>query len=315
MYKLEFLELREKIIMVKHAKEIKIAIAAIVAIVLVFFGMNFLKGMSLFSSDNVYFLTFDDISGLSTSSPIYANGYRVGVVKGVKYDYSHPGSDIKVEADIDPNLQVPEGSTAEIVSDMLGNVRVNLLVGDGTAGIIKPGGTIPGAASQGALGQVKDMIPAIEKMLPKLDSILVSVNTLLADPAIAQSLHNIRHITNDLTTSTRELNTLMANANKQLPGLMTKADGVLTNAHQLTGKLSEVDVAGTMTKVDATLNNVQKLTTELNNNQGSLGLLMKDPTLYQNLNATLVSADSLLVNFKAHPKRYIHFSVFGKKDK
>lgn len=299
----------------KHAKEIRIALVAIIGVVLLFFGMNFLKGMSLFSSNNLYYMTFKDISGLSSSSPIYTNGYRVGVVKSVSYDYNNPGSDVKVEVDIDPKLQVPKGSTAEIVSDMLGNVRVNLIIDNDGTGIIAPGQTIPGEVNSGALGKVKDLVPVIEKMLPKLDSILASVNTLVADPAIAGSLHNIQHITNDLTTTTRELNTLMAGVNKQVPTLMTKAGGVLDNATQLTGNLSAIDVAGTMAKVDATLANVQQLTTALNNNQGTLGLLMKDRQLYNNLNKTMLSADSLLIDFKAHPKRYIHFSVFGKKDK
>ena len=299
----------------KHAKEIRIALVAIIGVVLLFFGMNFLKGMSLFSSNNLYYMTFKDISGLSSSSPIYTNGYRVGVVKSVSYDYNNPGADVKVEVDIDPKLQVPKGSTAEIVSDMLGNVRVNLIIDNDGTGIIAPGQTIPGEVNSGALGKVKDLVPVIEKMLPKLDSILASVNTLVADPAIAGSLHNIQHITNDLTTTTRELNTLMAGVNKQVPTLMTKAGGVLDNATQLTGNLSAIDVAGTMAKVDATLANVQQLTTALNNNQGTLGLLMKDRQLYNNLNKTMLSADSLLIDFKAHPKRYIHFSVFGKKDK
>ena len=299
----------------KHLKEIKIALVTIVGIILLFFGMSFLKGMSLFSSNNNYFLTFRDISGLSSSSPIYANGYRVGVVKRVHYDYDHPESEIRVEADIDPKLKVPNGSKAEIVSDMLGNVQVNLIVASDGTGFIEPGGTIPGDVSSGALGEVKKMIPTIQNMLPKLDSILANLNGLMADPAIASSLHNIQHVTSDLTTTTRQLNTLMAAVNHQVPGLMKKADGVLENANQLTNNLSSVDVAGTMAKVDMTLANVQKFTTDLNNNQGSLGLLMRDPQLYNNLNTTVQSADSLLVNFKAHPKRYIHFSVFGKKDK
>lgn len=299
----------------KHFKEIKIALVAIVAIILLFFGMNFLKGMSLFSSNNLYYMTFKDISGLSSSSPIYTNGYRVGVVKSVSYDYSNPGSDVKVEVDIDPKLQVPKGSTAEIVSDLLGNVQVNLIIESDGTGTIEPGQIIPGVVNSGAMGRVKEMIPTIEKMLPKLDSILTSVNTLVADPAIAGSLHNIQRITTDLTASTRELNTLMAGFNRQVPGLMTKANGVLDNASQLTGNLGALDVAGTMAKVDATLANMQQLSEALNNNQGTLGLLMKDRQLYNNLNQIMESANALLSDFKAHPKRYIHFSVFGKKDK
>ena len=299
----------------KITKEPIIAIVAIVAIVLLFFGMNFLKGMNLFSSDQHYFLTFKDVSGLASSSPIYANGYRVGVVDNVLFDYAHPSSDVKVEVSVTPDLQIPKGSTAEIVSDMLGNVQVNLVLKDDGLGVIAPGEVIPGSVNDGALGQVKDMIPAVEKILPKLDSIMASINTLLANPAIAKSLQNVETVSGNLITTTNEVNGLMAKLNKQVPGMMDKAGNVLDNTQKFTGNLSELDVAGTLARVNQTLDNVQQLTAKLNSNEGSLGLLMRDPQLYQNLNATMRDADSLLVNLKAHPKRYVHFSIFGKKDK
>ena len=299
----------------KYKKEIRIALTAIVALVLLFFGMNFLKGMNLFTNDSKYFIAFSDVSGLASSSPIYANGYRVGVVKHVNYDYEHPGEDILVEVGMDPNLKVPRGSYAEIVSDMLGNVQVNLRLKDEGTGFLEKGQTIPGDISGGALGQVKDLIPTVETMLPKLDSILASVNTLLADPAIAHTLHHAETASRNLTTATNELHVLMNNLNRQVPGLMTKAGGVLDQTHQLTAHLNKLDIDATMAKVDQTLANVQLLSEQLNSNQGTLGLMMRDPQLYNNLNDVLLSADSLLVNFKQHPKRYVHFSVFGKKDK
>lgn len=299
----------------KVSKEIRIALVAIVAIVLLYFGMNFLKGMSLFSTNNRYIIAFQDVTGLAASSPIYSNGYRVGVVKKVNYDYKNPEADVQVEVDIDPQLQLPKGSSAEIVSDMLGNVQVNLLVKSDGTGMLKPGDVIPGNTNSGALGQLRDMIPAIEKILPKLDSIMGSLNGLLADPAIAQSLHHVEAVSGNLITTSNELNALMARLNKQMPGIVSKMDGVLDNATQLTGKLNGLDVETTMARVNSTLENVKQLTTQLNSNQGSLGLLMRDPQLYNNLNTTMRDVDSLLVNLKAHPKRYVHFSVFGKKDK
>ena len=295
-------------------KEVKIALVAIAGVIILFFGMNFLKGLNLFSSTDDYFIEFKDISGLSSSCPIYADGFKVGTVKSVIYDYSneHP---TRVVVGLDKQIRIPKGSTAEIESDLMGNVKVNLLLANNPRERVMPGETISGTIQSGAMGKVAAMVPTIEKMLPKLDSILGSLNALLADPALAQSLHNVQTITGNLTTSTAELNKLMASLNKGVPVMMAKADGVLDNTNKLTSNLAQLDIQNTMQQVDQTINNVKELTAKLNSNNGTLGLLMNDPSLYNNLNSTMCSADSLLTNLRQHPKRYVHFSLFGKKDK
>ena len=298
----------------KITKEIKIALVAICGLVIMFIGMNFLKGLNLFSSTSTYFISFDDISGLSSSAPIYADGYKVGAVSDIQYDYDKSGN-IIIKAEIDKQLRIPQGSSAEIVSDMLGNVKVNLLLANNPRERVAIGGIINGNINNGAMGQLQDMVPTVMAILPKLDSIAASLNVLLADPALANSLHNVETVTGNLTVTTSQLNTLLTNLNRDVPGMMKKASNVLDNTTTLTANLSKVDVAGTMAKVDATLQNVEEFTAQLNDREGSLGLLMHDPALYNNMNSTLRSADSLLIDLKAHPKRYVHFSLFGRKDK
>ena len=295
-------------------KEVKIAIVAICGLVILFFGMNFLKGLNLFSSANKYMISFKDISGLASSSPIYADGYKVGVVKNIIYDYNNTGGTM-VEAEIDEKLRIPKGSSAEIVSDMLGNVKVNLLLANNPRERVMPGETIQGGINDGALGQMKNMIPTVMQILPKIDSIVTSVNLLLANPAIASSLQNVETVTGNLTVTTRRLNSLLASLESSVPGMVTRTDSILHNANTLAKNLNQIDVAGTVARVDETLDNVEKFTEQLNNNQGTLGLLMRDPSLYNNLNSTMRSADSLLIDLKAHPKRYVHFSLFARKDK
>ncbi len=298
----------------KLTKEIKIALVAIVGILVMYFGINFLKGMNLFSTNNAYYMTFDDIQGLGASTPIYADGYKVGTVDGMEYDYKENGP-IKVKVDINKDLRIPQGSKAEIVKDLMGNLQVNLLLANNPRERVEPGGIIPGAVNGGMMDKAASLVPVVEKMLPKLDSILTSVNALLADPALAASLHNVETITSNLTVSTRELNTLMAGLNKQVPGMIGKANGVLDNTNRLTANLASLDVQGTLNKVNQTLESAHQFTEKLNSNQGSLGLLMNDTKLYDNLTSTMSHADSLVIDLKAHPKRYVHFSVFGRKDK
>ena len=300
--------------MKKFSKEIQSALVAIAGLLVLYFGLHFLKGMTLFSGDNKYYVKFKDVSGLSVASPIFANGYRVGVVEEIMFDYQNTG-EIVASIDVDTELSVPKGSRAEIATDLMGNVKVLLVLGNAADGMVAPGDTITGSQQVGAMGKAADMIPAVQQMLPKLDSILASVNTLLADPAIANSLHNVDQITADLTRTSHDLSLLTAQLNRQMPQMLQNADGVLANTNQITKDISNMDFAATMTSVNTTLKNVEQMTAALNSREGTLGLLMRDPSLYYNLNSTMMHADSLMLDLKQHPKRYVHFSVFGKKDK
>lgn len=295
-------------------KEVKIAIVAIIGIVVLFFGMNFLKGLSLFSSSNSYLMFFQDAKGLGKSTAVFANGYKVGTITDISYDYENAGG-ITAKADIDPNLRIPAGSKALIESDLMGNMKVSLILATGQTETIKPGGTIQGVNEDGTMAAVAAMMPQVQAMIPKLDSIMTSLNTLLADPALAGMLHNVEDMSANLKQSTAELNTMMAGMNKTLPGVMRHASNTLANTEALTDNLSQIDLNATMAKVNRTLDNVERMTETLNSKEGTLGLMMHDRTLYDNLNNVVGDADSLVQDLKAHPKRYVHFSVFGKKDK
>lgn len=288
--------------MKKFSKEIQIALVAIAGLLVLYFGLHFLKGMTLFSGDNKYYVKFKDVSGLSVASPIFANGYRVGVVEEIMFDYQNTG-EIVAAIDVDTELSVPKGSRAEIATDLMGNVKVLLVLGNAADGMVAPGDTITGSQKVGAMGKAADMIPAVQQMLPKLDSILASVNTLLADPAIANSLHNVDQITADLTRTSHDLSLLTAQLNRQMPQMLQNADGVLANTNQITKDISNMDFAATMTSVNTTLKNVEQMTAALNSREGTLGLLMRDPSLYYNLNSTMMHADSLMLDLKQHPKQ------------
>lgn len=300
--------------MKKMSKEIKIGLVAVLGIVALFVGMNFLKGLNLFSGSKTYHFAFNDISGLTESSPIYASGYQVGVVKQIIFDYNHKEK-TKVVAEMDKQMKIPVGSTALISSDVLGNIKVTLNIAPNKGEFIEEGGLIPGAIDEGAMGQVAEMIPTVKQILPKMDSIMLSLNLLLADPSIALSIHNVQNVTRNLVTTSSQLNALLSNVNREIPGMVNKANNVLDNSERFTANLSKADVAATMAKVDEAMADIKAVTAKINSNNGTLGLLMRDPGLYNNLNTTVRNVDSLMVNIRQHPKRYVHFSIFGRKDK
>lgn len=298
----------------KFTKEIKIGLVAVLGIVVLFVGLQFLKGLSVFSSDNTMYVAFTDATGLAVSSPVYANGYRVGVVKALDYDYD-PHGKIVAEVGLNKEMRVPVGSRAELASDLLGNIKINLVLADDPLHMIAVGDTISGGMEVGIMSKVGEIMPLILDIAPKLDSIMTSLNALLADPALRNTLHNVEGMTGNLNATSQELKLLSASLNREVPTTLTKVNGVLDNTQQLTHNLSQIDVEAMNAKVNQTLANVEQMTQRLNSNEGTLGLLMRDKSLYNNLNATAASADSLLTDLKAHPKRYVHFSIFGKKDK
>ena len=296
------------------SKEVQIALVAIAGIIVMFFGLKFLKGMTLFTTANSYYAKFNNVAGLSVSSPIYSNGYRVGVVEDVIYNYDGKNEIIAVLG-LDNKMHLPNGTTAEISKDLMGNIELDLILGPNPVDQMEPGDTIFGHIQQSALSKASEMIPQIQQLLPKLDSILANVNMLLSDPALSHSLQNIDQITANLSSTTNELHHLSANLKTQVPGIMEKADNVLDNTNTLTKNLSDLDVAMTMAKVNNTLQNVEQMTAKLNSNDGTLGLLMRDQELYRNAASTMGHVDSLMIDLKQHPKRYVHFSIFGRKDK
>ena len=292
-------------------KEVKIACVGIVAVVILFFGINFLKGINMFKATNYYYVAYDNIGGLTVSSPVYADGYNIGIVRSIAYDHERPGN-VTVEIEVEDGLRIPKGSEAELVTEMLGTVKMNLLLANNPRERVEVGDTIPGHGNNGLMGEAQKMIPVIQQMLPKMDSILVSLNKLLADPALTETLHNAQQITDNLTVTTSQINNLMEN---DIPQLTGKLNHISDNFVTISDNLAQTDYDAMLRRVDATLANISAVTDKLNSRDNNLGLLLNDTTLYHNLNRTTSGAATLLEDLKAHPKRYVHFSLFGRKDK
>ena len=292
-------------------KEIKIAVTGIIAVVILFFGLKFLKGINMFKASNYYYVTYDNIGGLTVSSPVYADGYNIGSVRSINYNYNLPGH-VTVEIEVDKDMRIPKGSEAELVTEMLGTVKLNLLLANNPRERLNVGDTIKGHGNNGLMGEAQKMIPVIQDMLPKLDSILNSLNNLLSDPALSATLHNTEQITANLTTTTRQINNLLQN---DIPEITGKLNHIGDNFVTISDNLSQTDYNALLQKIDLTLGNIALMTDKFNRTDNTLGLLLNDSTLYNNLNRTTYNAASLLEDLKSHPKRYVHFSLFGRKDK
>lgn len=303
-------------------REVKIALSAIVAIVLIYLLINFMKGVNVFKSSNTYYVRFDNIAGLAVSNAVYANGYPVGIVRGIQYDYGNHER-VVVAIELDKEMHMPRGTKAELVTSLMGGVTMSLILGPNPADNLTQGDTISGGLHEGAVEKVEALMPTIMDMLPKLDSIVTNMARLSADPALAQTLRNTAEITNNLRRTSAKLDAMVG---RDLPQMMQNLNKTSSNVERLSNNLAAINLQETMNEVNASLAEVKRfsaninamtndLNSKLNSRDNTFGLLLNDRKLYDNLNHTVSSADSLLINVKAHPKRYVHFSIFGKKDK
>lgn len=292
-------------------KEVKIGLTGIVAIAALFIGLNFLKGINLFQSSNSYYIAFSDAKGLTQSSPVYANGYNIGIVRNIIYNYDKPGN-VLIQIDADAKLRIPEGSTATLTTEMLGGCTMNLILNPNGQNYLQPGDTIQGQDSNGLMEKAETLVPKVNEIMNKVDTLLTNLNTLTANPDLPVILANTKAITENLNASSQQLNKLLKN---DVPSLTNKLNHVSNNVITLTDNLNELDLQSPLQKADSTLNYLKLMTYRLNQKDNTLGLLLNDTTLYGSLNATVGSANNLLIDLKEHPKRYVHFSIFGRKDK
>ena len=200
-------------------KEVKIGLIGIVAIALLIFGINYLKGVRMFQGSSYYYVDYTDINGLAISSPVYASGYKIGLVRDIQYNHANPGH-VTVEVELDENMQIPEGSIGELVTDMLGTVKMNLKLNLQCKEYCQPGDTLPGIVNNGLMSVAEGIMPKVEQLVPKMDSILHSLNQLLANPALTATIENTERLTANLDVTARQLNLLMKNDLPQLTGRM-----------------------------------------------------------------------------------------------
>lgn len=292
-------------------KEVIIGLIVVIALAVLFFGIDFLKGINVFKAANYYYVSFTDVAGLAKSAPVTVNGFKVGQVREIEYEYENPGH-VKVELALDKNLRVPSGSKAVLSTDLLGTATIVLEMSK-NKDYHNIGDHLEGVVPTGMMDRVStDLLPSLSGVFPKVDSLLTSINALVGSPELVASVKRLDAITSNLEATTRQLNSLMST----LPPITSNIKDITSNfsvasndINAVTAQLKDVPIDSITNNLNSLIANLEELSTQLNSPNSTLGKLTNDPALYNNLNSTVSSLDSLFVDIKKNPKRYINIKL------
>lgn len=297
----------------KYAREIKVGVLATVCLFLLFFGFNFLKGVNIFSPTNSYHGTFYNLHGLEEQAAVYIRGHKVGQVDNINYDFTRDSA-FTVDISINKDIILPQGTQMALVSDgLLGGMAIELQLPAKSQitidqspiahGTFLPTTYVPGLVESlqtELLAHVDEAIQDVDKAVNNVDSLVADLRGQVEGNHIKRSLANVDRVSGDLTSVSSDLKRMM---NNQVPRIINNADTAIANLNAVVADVREADIKSTIARVDTAVNNVNEVVATV-----------KSPIL-QHIDAAILSADSLLTDLKAHPKRYVHFSIFGKKDK
>ncbi|NDV94093.1 MCE family protein [Dysgonomonas sp. 521] len=292
----------------KISKEMKIGMAFIIAIFLLYYGISFLKGINIFRPSNSYMVVFDNVEGLTQATPVTLNGYQIGLVSSMSLDTKH-GNKVITYLDMNKGIKIPKGSKMILDVSMLGSATI-MMETSNSAEVISPSDTIVGIRNKGMIDAAGNIMPSVQQLIPKIDSILSGLNAVINSPAMAQSLSDVNQITGDLAKTTKQLNTMMAALNKDVPTITGNLSQVSTDLTGVSKQFNQIDMVSTYKSVDATVKSLENLSAQMNSKDGSLGLLLNDRQLYDSIVNTMSNASLLLKDVKDNPSRYINVKVF-----
>lgn len=302
----------------KYAREIKVGILAIVCLFLLFFGFNFLKGVNIFSPTNGYHGTFSHLHGLEEQAAVYIRGHKVGQVDRLHYDFTRDSAFL-VDISIRKDIALPQGTKMALISDgMLGGMAIELQFPDQSSitndqSPIAKGSFLPTTYVPGLIESLQgELLAHVDEAVQEVDSLVAALRTQVEGEHIKNSLENVDRISGDLTSVSANLKHMMKT---QVPTIVNNADTAIANLNTIVADIKQADLKATVARVDKTVENVNGLVSDVRSQDGTIGQLIYNKSLYNHIDATVISADSLLTDLKAHPKRYVHFSIFGKKDK
>lgn len=312
----------------KISNETKVGALTSVAIAILFIGYSFLKGNNVFSSENTFYTEYDNVDGLTISKPVLVSGFQIGRVSKLTL---LPNGKIKTEFKINDDYEIPSNTVAQIVSaDLLGSKAIVFELGNSTT-MARDGDPLLSDVQANLMEKVEPLQKKIENLVVKLDSVLSGVNSVLdanfqrdfksSVQSISISLKNLEKITGDVDglmgSERSRLSNIMSNLESITNNFKNnneKINSILANLDNLSDDLSKTEIKATVDNANQAMKDFAAITTKINNGEGSLGLLIKDEKLYNNLNNASQNLDQLVEDLKNNPGKYLKISIFGKKD-
>lgn len=301
----------------KVSNETLVGAFAAITIAILLLGYNFLKGEELFSTTTNYYVSYPDALGLQSSAAVMHKGIKVGSVRKIAFRGDLAG--IMVQFYVNDKVKLPIGSEVRLISTDLFNTRALeiTLPNENNGKFYGKNDTIRGVIAPGMLDKLGD----------EFSPLVTSLNQLIDSLRLAIEPQKIRGTVNNLEQTTYNLNALLADKNSQLNKILRDIASIssnlksnnetltaaMANVHAITDSLAKANLTQTIAQAHASLEQTSEIMRKINAGEGSIGLLLNDKQLYQNLNKSAADLDSLVIDLKANPKRYVHFSIFGKK--
>ena len=290
----------------KISNELKIGFWAIVTCVVLFLGVNYLKGVHTLRQGDFYYLLSEKVEGLAVSSHVKLHGLKVGIVREMQYDKK--SDKVLVTLNIyNDEIQIPVDSRVTVTTDLLGTSSINLELG-GSDQYFNPWDTIKAPATNASLLDKADPIIAkVDALLPKLDTLVSGITILVNESKVQESLLELNKMTVRLNQTVNSLNGLLKN---DVPTIMNNVESTTANLDTISSQLKEAEVEKILANANRTLNEMNQLMKRVQANDNTVGKLLNTTELHEHLNNTLSDVDSLVNAIKENPKKYIRVKVF-----
>ena len=292
----------------KTNRNLLIGIAFIASLVLLYFGLNYLKGKNIFKKSNMYVALFDDVTGLATSTPVYVNGFQIGLVDNIEMASQEPLK-FAVRIRLNEGFKLPKGSWMEFSVDFLGAATASLQLNPDRTAYYASGDTVFGIKEVGLMDGVTQMAPKLDSLLIVVDSVFMGINKLVSNPAVETAIQDAGYSIAQLKTTTLSLNRIMKVMESDIPTMTNNLNVVTSDLKDISNEINQMDLQKTYASIDETLANLKDISEKVNSSETSVGKLINDTQLHDSLASTLNMATQLLEDIRTNPDKYLSVRV------